>query len=318
MMRAVFVDFATVSAGDLDTAPLERVLPRVEYFPLTSAAELPQRVREAQIALANKARFDAAVLAGAPRLRLICLCATGTDNVDLAAARARGIAVCNIRAYCTASVVQHVFAMILALTQRLSEYDAAVRAGRWRDSAHFSLFEFPIRELAGRTLGIVGCGELGRAVARAGEAFGMQLAIAARPGAAAPAGRIPFDVVLARADVLSLHCPLTAQTRDLIGARELARMKPDALLVNTARGGLVDAAALADALRAGRLGGAGIDVLAEEPPVRGNPLLDGDIPRLIVTPHVAWAAREARQRALDEMARNVGAFLRGERRNRVV
>jgi glycerate dehydrogenase len=317
-MRSVFVDFATVSAGDLDTAALDRVLPGMEYFPLTAPGELAGRIRGAGVVLTNKARLDAQAQAAAGGLRLILLSATGTDNVDLAAARAAGTAVCNIRGYCTASVVQHVFAMILSLTQRLADYHAAVRAGAWGASAQFSLLDFPIRELAGRTLGIVGYGELGRAVARAGEAFGMRIAVAARRGAPAQAGRVPFDELLAAADVLSLHCPLTPETRELIGARELARMQPDALLVNTARGGLVDAAALAVALRAGRLGGAGIDVLAQEPPVDGNPLLAPDLARLVVTPHVAWAAREARQRALDEMAENAAAFLRGERRNRVV
>jgi glycerate dehydrogenase len=316
-MRAVFLDFATVSAGDLDTARLDAALPGLRYFDHTTPAELAARVADAEAILANKSRLDAAALGAATGLRLVCLAATGTDNVDLDAARARGVAVCNIRGYCTASVAQHVFALILALTQRLGDYHAEVRAGRWGAGARFCLLDFPIRELAGKSLGIVGYGELGRAVARLGAAFGMQVLVAARRGEAATAGRTSFDDVLARADVLSLHCPLTPQTRNLIGAPELARMRPDALLVNTARGGLVDAAALAAALRAGRLGGAGIDVLAQEPPVDGDPLLAEDIPNLIVTPHVAWAAREARQRALDEMALNVDAFRGGERRNRV-
>jgi glycerate dehydrogenase len=316
-MRAVFVDFATVSAGDLETTTLEAVLPGLRYFPETSPSELPARIAGAEAVLANKARLDAAVLAAAPALRIVCLSATGTDNVDLDAARARGIAVCNIRAYCTASVAQHVFALVLALTQRLNAYQAEVHAGHWGASARFCLLDFPIRELAGKTLGIVGYGELGRAVARIGPSFGMQVLVAGRRGAAATGGRTAFEEVLARSDVLSLHCPLTRETRNLIGAPEIACMRRDALLINTARGGLVDAAALASALRAGRLGGAGIDVLAQEPPVDGDPLLADDIPNLIVTPHVAWAAREARQRALDEMALNVEAFLRGERRNRV-
>jgi glycerate dehydrogenase len=316
-MRAVFVDFATVSSGDLDTGRLDEALPGLRYFPTTTPAELAARVAGAEAILANKARLDAAALAGAPALRIVCLAATGTDNVDLEAARRHGIAVCNIRAYCTASVAQHVFALILTLTQRLNAYQAEVRAGRWGESARFCLLDFPIRELAGKTLGVVGYGELGRAVGRIGPAFGMHVLISARRGDTATGDRTPFEDVLARADVLTLHCPLTPQTRNLIGAAELARMRPDALLINTARGGLVDAGALAGALRAGRLGGAGIDVLAQEPPVDGNPLLADDVPNLIVTPHVAWAAREARQRALDEMALNVTAFVRGERRNRV-
>jgi len=316
-MRAVFVDFATVSSGDLDTTRLDEAVPGLRYYPDTTPGELTARIAGAEAIFANKARFDPTVLGGAAGLRIICLAATGTDNVDLDAARARGIAVCNIRAYCTTSVAQHVFALILALTQRLSAYQAEVRAGRWGASARFCLLDFPIRELARKTLGIVGYGELGRAVARIGPAFGMQVLIAARRGGVATGGRTSFEDVLTRSDVLSLHCPLTPQTRNLIGAAELARMRRDALLINTARGGLVDAAALAAALRAGTLGGAGIDVLAQEPPVHGDPLLANDIPNLIVTPHVAWAAREARQRALDEMALNITAFARGERRNRV-
>jgi glycerate dehydrogenase len=316
-MRAVFLDFATVSAGDLDTARLDEALPGLRYFDHTAPDELAGRVADAEAILANKSRLDAAVLRAATGLRLVCLAATGTDNVDLDAARARGIAVCNIRGYCTTSVAQHVFALILSLTQRLGAYAAEVRAGSWGASARFCMLDFAIRELAGKSLGIVGYGDLGRAVARLGAAFGMRVRVAARRGEAVPAGRTAFEDVLAGADVLSLHCPLTPQTRNLIGAAELARMRPDALLINTARGGLVDPAALAAALRAGRLGGAGIDVLAQEPPVHGDPLVAADIPNLIVTPHIAWAAREARQRALDEMALNVTAYLRGERRNRV-
>ena len=317
-MRAVFVDFATVSAGDLDTMRLERALPGLRYYPETKPDELLARVSDAEAILANKVRLDARVLAAAPSLRLICLPATGTDNVDLAAAAARDIAVCNVRAYCTVSVVQHVYALILALTQQLVAYRAALQSGAWSSSARFCLLDFPIRELAGKTLGIVGHGELGRGVARVGAAFGMRVLIAARRGAAPAADHIAFDEVLARADVLSLHCPLTPETRNLIGAPELARMRADALLINTARGALVDSAALAAALRAGRLGGAGIDVLEQEPPPPDHPLMAGDIPNLIVTPHIAWAAREARQRALDEIAENVSSFLGGGRRNRVV
>jgi glycerate dehydrogenase len=317
-MEAVFVDFATVSAGDLDTRGLEGVLPGIRCWPETPAAALTERVHAAEVVITNKARLDAAVLAAAPALRLICLAATGTDNVDLDAARKREIAVCNIRGYCTVSVVQHVYALVLALTQHLSDYAGQLCAGAWRHSAQFCLLDFPIRELGGKTLGIVGYGELGRAVAAAASAFGLQVIVAARRGQTPPPGRAPFATVLASADVLSLHCPLTPETRNLIGTAELARMRRDALLINTARGGLVDAGALAAALRGGALGGAGIDVLAQEPPVAGDPLLASDIPNLIVTPHIAWAAREARQRALDEIVANVEAYRRGERRNRVV
>jgi glycerate dehydrogenase len=193
-----------------------------------------------------------------------------------------------------------------------------VRSGAWQRGEQFCLLDYPIRELVGRRLGIVGYGTLGRGVARAATAFGMEVLVANRPGGTAVPGRMDLDELLPVVDVLSLHCPLAPATQGMIGASRLSRMKRDAVLINTARGALVDAAALADALRGGRLGGAAIDVLSQEPPVDGSPLLAGDIPNLIVTPHIAWAAREARQRCIDEMAANVADFRRGERRGRVV
>jgi glycerate dehydrogenase len=316
-MRAVFLDFGTVSSGDLDTSPLEQVLPGIVLHERTPQPDVPARIAGHEVVLANKSVIDGATIAGNPQLKLVALTATGVDNVDVAAARARGIAVCNLRDYCTDSVAQHVFALLLALTRRITDYDALVAAGRWQDAGQFSVFPYPIRELSGRTLGIVGHGALGSAVARIARAFGMQVEISNRPGGAPVAGRRDLDELLPELDVLSLHCPLTEATRGLIGRERLARMKPDAVLINTARGALVDSRALADALKAGRLGGAGIDVLEREPPPADHPLLDRSIPSLIVTPHVAWAAREARQRCLDELALNVQSFLSGGRRNRV-
>ena len=318
-MRAVFLDYGTVAAGgDLDPARLRAVLPGLEFYDTTADAELDARIAGAAVVLHNKAQITRARILANPALRLVALTATGTNNVDLEAAREREVAVCNIADYCTASVVQHVFAVLLALTHRLREYDRALKAGAWERADRHPAPAFPVRELAGRTFGIVGYGTLGRGVARIAEAFGMQVLVAARAGTAPAAGRLELAALLPRVDVLSLHCPLTPATRHLIGARELALMKPDAVLINTARGGLVDVAALAAALRAARLGGAAIDVLEEEPPLHGSPLLAPDLVNLIATPHSAWAAREARQRAIDELAANVEAFLRGQRRNRVV
>ena len=317
-MKSVFLDFGTVSHdGDLDPAPLERALPGIVLHALTPATEVEARIAGAAVVLTNKVRMTRARIGANPQLRVIGLTATGTDNVDLAAAREHGVAVVNIRDYCTASVVEHVFAMLLALVHRVREYDRALKAGAWEHAAAEALPALPIRELAGRTLGIVGHGVLGQGVARMAEAFRMRVLIAGRPGGAAGPGRVELAELLPEVDVLSLHCPLTEATRNLIGARELALMKRDAILINTARGGLVDAAALAAALRAGRLGGAAIDVLAEEPPLHGSPLLAPDLTSLIVTPHVAWAAREARQRALEELAANVTDALAGGRRGRV-
>lgn len=316
-MFGVFLDRDTVDRGDLDLGPLSRALPDWRLHDFSRPAQVAERLAGASVALTNKVLLNAAALESAPALRLICVTATGTNNVDLEAARQRGITVCNVRGYATPAVVQHVFALILALTTRLLDYQRDVAAGRWQDSPYFCLLDHPIRELAGCSIGIVGYGELGRAVANVATAFGMRVLIAQSRMGTSQAGRLPMDEVLAGADVVSLHTPLTPGTRGMIGAPQLALMKPDALLINTARGGLVDEQALADALRAGRLGGAGIDVLAEEPPRADNPLLAADIPNLVVTPHIAWASREARQRVVNEIAANIQAFLAGKPRNAV-
>ena len=317
-MRSVFLDFATLDRGDIETSGVLDVLPDTEFFQSTSAAELPGRIRNAQFVMLNKVRLGKKALGEAGQLKLICLAATGTDNIDLDVARSLNIGVANIRAYCTASVVQHVFAMILSLTQHLSPYHVLLKNGAWRKSPQFCMLDYPIRELRGRTLGIVGYGELGSAVGRMGEAFGMHVLVANRPGAAPRDGRVDLTLLLEQADVLSLHCPLTPQTTGLLGLAELRRMKPDALVINTARGGLIDSNALAVQLRAGALGGAGIDVLPQEPPTDGNVLVDEDVPNLILTPHIAWAATESRQRALDEITANIRDFLNGGQRGRVV
>jgi glycerate dehydrogenase len=316
-MRAVFLDFATASCGDLDVTRLRRSLPDLELFDVTRAEQIGERTRGAAIVLVNKLAMDAAAMQGNPALKLVVLAATGTNNVDLEAAKRLGIGVCNIRDYCTPSVVQHVFAVMLSLTHGLREYERLARE-EWATSPQFTMLRQPIRELSGRVLGIVGLGVLGRAVARTAGAFGMQVEIANRPGGEREPGRYDLHDLLPRADVLTLHCPLTPATAGMIGARELALMKSDAILINTARGALIDVEALAQALRGKRIGGAAIDVLPQEPPRDGSPLLAADIPNLILTPHTAWAARESRQRALDEMAANIEDFLRGGRRGRVV
>jgi glycerate dehydrogenase len=327
-MRAVFLDFDTVGPGDTDAKALFRLLPDLELHAHTPARLVAERVADAEIIFVNKVRLDAEVLTQARELRLICLAATGTDNVDLNSARERGIVVCNIRDYCTSSVVQHVFALILALTHHLDEYRRLLRERAWANSPQFCLLDFPIRELAGKTLGIVGLGVLGSAVANVANAFGMEVIATRRPDSrtadsaaqctnAEHVERVGLDQLLERAHIVSLHCPLTSATQNLIGAAALQRMRDDALLINTARGGLVDSDALVAALRAGHIAGAGIDVLRREPPTGPEPLIDFDLPNLIVTPHIAWAAREARQRAINQMAENVESFLRGNPRNRV-
>lgn len=316
-MKGVLLDLGSMDAGDLDLSTLHALCNPLSTYSETLPEQVGARIGDAQVVISNKVLLDADAMAAAAQLKLICVAATGINNVDLEAARARGIAVCNVRGYATASVVEHVFALLLSLVRQLDAYRNRLAAGDWQRAPHFCLLEPPMQELRGRTLGIVGYGELGRAVARVAEAFGMRVLLAQRPGAPAAPDRIALHDLLPQVDIVSLHCPLTEQTRDLIGAPELAAMKPTALLINTARGGLVDEAALLAALQSGRLGGAGIDVLAQEPPLANNALLAARLPNLIVTPHIAWASLAARQRLVEELALNIRSFQSGELRNPV-
>lgn len=313
--QGVFLDLETIDRGDLDLAPLKAALADWDLRSLSEGGGVAQRIRTAEVVVTNKAPLARDALAQAEQMKLICAAATGVDHIDLEAARERDIVVCNARGYATPALAQHVFCLILALMTRLDDYCAEVRAGAWSQSRDFSLLHFPIRELAGKTLGIIGYGVLGNAVADLGRAFEMEILIA-QVRTKAP-DRVPLAELLQRADIVSLHCPLTPETAGLIGARELALMKNDALLINTARGGIVDEPALADALYKGRIGGAGIDALSREPPPSDHPLLAPGIPNLIVTPHIAWAAIESRQRLIDEVTANIMAFIRGKPRNRV-
>ena len=305
--------------GGLDLSPLEKVTPDLKVYDVTGKEQIAERIRDADIVFTNKIQLSESLLAAAPKLKFIGLTATGTDNIDLVTAQENGVAVANIRAYCTESVTEHVFGALLMLTHSLPMYDRSVRAGEWHESPDPFLLTHPIRELSAMTLGIVGFGSLGQGVAGIGEAFGMNVIISARPGASeVAADRVAFGDMLSQADVISLHCPLNEQTYKLFGAEEFRQMKNTAILINTARGGLVDSAALAEALRDGEIAAAAVDVLPQEPPVEGEPLIDYEGDNLIVTPHVAWATNEARQNAIDELAANAAAFIVGEKRNRVV
>ena len=290
----------------------------VEYGE-TDESEVVDRLRDATIAICNKVALRENTLSQLPKLKLIAVAATGTDNVDLEYCRAHNIAVCNTRGYAANSLPEHALMLMLALRRNLITYRDEVRAGRWNEAKKFCLLDHPIGDLRGTTLGIVGFGTLGRAMAQLGLAIGMEVIVAERKQATAiRSGRTSFADVLRLSDVLSLHCPLTEETRDLIGVEELRRMKRDALLINTARGGLIDDHALIDALKSGKLGGAGIDVLRVEPPREGNPLLEADLPNLIVTPHNAWASTQAMQTLADQLVDNLEAFVRGKPRNLVV
>ncbi|TWI54890.1 glycerate dehydrogenase [Pseudomonas duriflava] len=309
--RAAFLDYASLDLGDLDPTPLHAIFGSLECYPATAPDEVITRLQQVEVALVNKVRLDAACFAACPSLKLVLVSATGTNNVDLEAARAHGVTVCNCQGYGTPSVAQHTLMLLLALATRLPDYITDVRAGRWQQARQFCLLDHPITELAGKTLGLLGHGELGSAVARLAEAFGMRVLLGQLPGRPAREGYLPLEDLLPQVDALTLHCPLTDSTRNLINAPQLAAMKPTAFLINTARGGIVNEHALADCLRRGHLAGAATDVLTEEPPRHGNPLLAEDIPRLIITPHSAWGSREARQRIISQLAENVESFLAG-------
>jgi len=313
----VFLDRETL-APSVTVRPVSYPHQWAEY-PHTPADEVAGRIAAADIVITNKVKLSADLLAGAKQLKLIAVAATGTNNVDLNWCREQRLPVCNIRGYGNDSVPEHAIAMMLALRRNLTAYHQSVQAGRWQASRQFCYFDYPIGNLRGQTLGIIGSGELGQATARLAQALGMQVLFGGRKGdRQIPPERVPFTELLQQADIISLHCPLTADNYHLIGEPELARMKPDALLINTARGGLVDEAALRQALERGDIGGAGLDVLEQEPPSEDAVLLRAPMPaNLLVTPHVAWASSEAMQALADQLIDNIEAFLRGEPRNLV-
>jgi glycerate dehydrogenase len=297
---------------------------RTPHFPhrwqdhgATSAGQVVERLRGATIAVTNKVPLRAEAIARLPDLKMIAVAATGTDIVDVAACQARGIVVSNIRDYSLVSVPEHCFMLMLALRRNLVAYRADVEAGLWQASSRFCLLDHPIADLAGSKLGIVGFGALGRKVAILGRAFGMAICVTTRASLPdADVTQLPLAELLRTCDVVTLHLPLSAQTRHMIGAAELATMKPGALLINTARGGLVDEAALAAVLATGAIG-AGFDVLSDEPPVPSNPLLALRLPNFILTPHTAWASAGAQQILADMLIDNVEAFVAGAPRNTV-
>lgn len=304
-MRGVFLDTLTMKLEDLDTSGLDSALEHWDFHQTTTPQETAERIADADVVLTNKVVLDRELIENAPNLKLICVCATGTNNIDLQAAEEKGIPVKNVAGYTGTSLSQHTIALLLALATHWHQYNEDVKRGRWSQSPVFCRLDYPVVELAGRKLGIVGYGDLGRKVAQLAEALGMEVLVAESFTGEKKTGRVPLQQLLAKSDAISLHCPLTEQTEALVNADFLASVKPGAFLINTARGGLVDETALADALRNGRLGGAALDVLSQEPPPADHPLLAGDIPNLIITPHNAWISRESRQRLLDGVVRNI-------------
>lgn len=323
MMKAAFLDAQTLG-DDVSLEPLEAAVQSLTCYRTTRPDQVVERLQGCDIAIVNKVVLESHHFAALPTLGFIAVTATGLNNIDMEAARAQRIRVVNVSGYSRPALVQHTFALMFALAGNLLKYVDDVRQGRWEKSDMFCLLDHPMRELAGKTLGIVGYGDLGQGVAQAARAFGMRVIVALRPGqdAGAPspgdqasAERMPLKELLPRVDVLSIHCLLSEQTRHLIDEEALRSMRPHALVINTARGGIVDENALALALREGWIGGAGMDVLSEEPPRNGNPLLDGDIPNLIITPHCAWGTREARERIVALTADNLAGFHRQGRQS---
>lgn len=310
-MDIVVLDGGTTNPGDLSWAPLE-ALGRVTVYDSTPADCVVKRAQDAEALIVNRIVLNRAVLDALPKLRYIGTLATGYNTIDVRAAREKGVTVCNVPLYCVETVAQLTLALLLALCCRVEHLSAVTRSGGWNDAVEATHTTAPILELSGKTLGILGFGNIGRAVAQLGLALGMRVLVHSRTQRTLPAGCTwcGFETLFETADVVSLHCPLTDETRGIVSASVLARMKPTALLINTARGALVDENALADALNSGRLAGAGLDVMAEEPPRPDHPLLTAK--NCLITPHIAWASREARLRLIDAVAGNLRAFLAGQ------
>ncbi|HYL00873.1 MAG TPA: D-2-hydroxyacid dehydrogenase [Steroidobacteraceae bacterium] len=314
MHHVVFLDRATLQA----TVRRPAFEHTWQEYPATAASALAERLADATIAITNKVPLRAESLRGLPKLRMIAVAATGYDIIDVDYCRSHGVAVANIRNYAVHTVPEHSFALITALRRNLLAYRRDVEQGRWQQVDQFCFFDYPIRDLYGATIGIVGEGVLGQGTAAIARGFGMQVLFADHAPPKAPGVVFtPFDEVLARSDVISLHVPLTAETRNMIGIEQLRKMKRTAILINTARGGLVDEQALARALREGLIAGAGFDVLSKEPPREGNPLLELRLPNFILTPHVAWASDGAMQFLADQLIDNIEAFVRGQPQNLV-
>jgi len=316
--RIVFLDRATLPA-EIVLRPPDFANTLVAY-PTTQAGEVAERIADADIVITNKVPLRRADIAAAPRLRMIAVAATGYDNVDVTACVDRGIVVSNIRNYAVNTVPEHTFALIFALRRSIVAYRQSVAAGAWQESGQFCYFDYPINDLAGATLGIIGDGVLGRSVADIGKALGMRVLFSTYKGTSGMGPLYtPFEDVLRMSDVITLHCPLLPATRNMIGTREFELMERHPLLINTARGGLVDEHALADALVHGRIAGAGFDVVTAEPPPADHPFVRLlGLPNFILTPHVAWASREAIQGLADQLTENIELFWRGNPRNQVV
>lgn len=320
MNEIVFLDYASLAPDDLSKDTLLAVAPDTVFYNHTTSAQLAPRLKCANVVISNKVVLNRSILQSLPQLQLICVAATGTNNIDLNAAQELGIKVCNVRDYATQSVVEHVFSLILNLSRNINSYQKSLQDGAWHASPDFCLIDHSITEISGKTLGIIGYGVLGKAVARTAECFGMEVLVANRPGLEQCSdGRVMLDELLKRSDIVSLHCPLTEHTKNILGTEELRKMKSSAIVINTARGGILDEKALHEALVQGEIAAAGIDVLETEPPGSDSILLKKSLANLIVTPHIAWASQRARQTLLDQLASIISSWQQGnDSINRVV
>jgi glycerate dehydrogenase len=311
-MKAVFLDYASLDQNDLDFSQLHNIYDELILYPATSSSELLERVQNVDVIITNKVVVSAEIMQQCSNLKLILISATGTNNIDLVQAKKQGIVVCNCQAYGTAAVAQHTLMLMLNLATSFREYDRAVQQGEWNNATQFCLLNYPIIELAGKTLGIIGFGELGKAIAKLAEAFGMNILVAQLPNRPLHSARIHLAELLPQVDFLTLHCPLTEETRDLIADAEFNLMKKTAFLINCARGGVVNETALAEALIKQKIASAATDVLTVEPPKNGNVLLNNNIPNLIITPHSAWGSVDARQRIVNQLIENTLAYQKGQ------
>ena len=318
-MRAVFLDYQSMKPEELDFEKLAIAATEFVTHDYTLPEHVADRIQGFEIVLLNKVKFERKHFEAASDLKLILVSATGTDNVDKSAAQDHGVVVCNVAAYGTSSVSQHTLMLMLMVATQAERYRDAVKIGRWSESPMFCLMDYPIIDLAGRTLGLVGYGELGRAVGQLAEAFGMRVLVMGRKEISYDDGseRVSFDVILEQSDFVSLHGLLNDQTSRMMNRNAFKKMKPGSFLINTARGGLIDEDALCDALESGHLAGAGLDVVTTEPPAKNSRLLNFQHPNLVITPHSAWASRESRQRIVDIMQANLESFIEGAPINRV-
>ena len=309
-MHGVILDSKTIGK-DVDIGPITNLLDSWDVFDLTDSSETNQRIHDADVVLTNKVKIDKSNLGAAKKLKFVSVLATGTDHIDLEEAFKSGVQISNVRGWCTPSVTQHTVALLLSLTNKVSQYSADVYSGKWQSSDTFALLNYHTEELSGKTLGIFGFGELGKAFSSVMRSFGAKILLGEKKNRRRE-GRTSFEATLEKSDFISLHCPLTRENTHMIDEAALKRMKGSAFLVNTARGGLINSRHLLDALSSGEIAGAALDVLEEEPPSESELLSASKIPNLIISPHVAWSAVESRKRLVEQTQENIKSFLRGQ------